>query len=220
MSDVEAASPQNSRGPENPPDYVELDMSTDHDAASSFQSQYESSEGGEENVFSGPREWSEYVRKESRDLMRKCKRKARIMRILSGIFAILSAGTSIYLILVSLATAIVTALNETYETSDYVIIALSSLAVTLESAKYVFKYNKRSIYFKQTRIQYRRIYRKMAKYLYTQSTDKIAGLLSNAYSNFDQLDLDAHKANFNEFSDLAKYQTASVDQASFQTPLK
>jgi hypothetical protein len=220
MSDSELASPVRPQDIETPPDYVDLDVSTDYEAPSSFQSHYESTGEGEDYVFSGPQEWSQYVRKESRDLMRKCKRKARIMRILSGIFGILSAATSIYVILVSLATAIVTAINENYETRDYVIIALSSLAVTLESAKYVFKYNKRSIYFKQTRIQYRRIYRKVVKYLYTQSTDKIAGLLSNAYSNFDQLDLDAHKANFNEFSDFKKFETNSAEQTTFQRTLK
>ena len=200
----------NGENPESPrlfSDYVELDLSSDRESISSFQSSYESQGQEPTNMQSGPQEWAEYVRKESKNLMKKCKRKARFLRFLSGFFAFMSAATSLYVILVSLATAIVSAVKETYDISDYVIIALSTVAVALESCKYIFKYNKRSIYFKQTRIQYRRIYRKVVRYLYTKSTDKIAGLLSSAYSNFDQIDLNAHKANFNKFSEFSKFET-------------
>lgn len=145
-------------------------------------------------------EWHDYIKEESRHLVAKSRKRSRRTSFYSSIFTYLNDLTNMYIIIFALATFIISSIKETYDVTDYILIGLAGIATTLESAQTLFKYKKRSIYFKQASVQYKRIYRKLTKYLYTSSTDRMAEYLSLAYQDFDKLALNDHQANFNKFN--------------------
>jgi len=145
-------------------------------------------------------DWNEYVIKESKRLIRKCRSKAKRSGFYATIFAFLNDITGLYIILFSIATFIASSIStDEDEIIRYVIVGLAGVATFLESVQMLFKYKKRSVYFKQASIQYKRIYRKLSKYLYTSTADDMAKYLSLAYQDVDNLALNDHRANFNRF---------------------
>lgn len=145
-------------------------------------------------------EWHDYIKDESQHLASKSRKRSRWTSFYSFIFTYMNDLTNMYIILFALATFIISSIKDTYDVTDYILIGLAGIATTLESAQTLFKYKKRSIYFKQASLQYKRIYRKLTKYLYTASTDRMAEYLSMAYQDFDKLALNDHRANFNKFN--------------------
>jgi len=189
-------------------DYEDYELSTDRSTRSSFESTQECKtatsrfrkskkdiESESEN-----KEWKEYVENDTKHLMRKCRQKSRVSGLFSTLFAFLNDSTNIYMLLFSLATFIMESIKEDYQITDYITIGLSGIATTLQTAQFMFKFRKRSIYYKQAAIQYKRIYRKISKYFYTTSTEQMAEYLSMAYQDFDKLVLEEHKITFNKFN--------------------
>lgn len=145
-------------------------------------------------------EWAEYIKDDSKHLIKKCRKRSRRTSWYSALLTYANDLTNLYIIFFSLATFIVSSIKTSYEPSDYVLIGMGGLATLLESVQMLFKYKKRSIYFKQASLQYKRIYRRLNKYLYTASTDTMADYLSLAYQDVDKLVLNDHRANFNKFN--------------------
>lgn len=154
-------------------------------------------------------EWGDYVREESKHLINKCRRQSKKTSWMSSFFAAINDSTELYLILFSTATFIISAIKTTYDTTDYILIGMAAVATILEGTRTLFKFKKRSIYFKQASIQYKRIYRKLTKYRYTTSTDKLADFMSVAYENVDKLAMKDRRANFNKFKSHAGRLTRS-----------
>lgn len=154
----------------------------------------------EENV-----EWVNYVNDEVKHLIKKCRKKSRRTRHLATIFALIDDLIGLYLIFFSVATFITGAIQEEYGVQDYIIIGLSGIATFLEAMRLLFKPKKRSLYFKQSNINYKRVYRKLTKYFYTsKNTDDMAHYLSMAYRDVDNLALNDHQANFNTYNNSYK----------------
>lgn len=153
----------------------------------------------EENV-----DWAEYVTRESKHLVKKCKKKAKRSGYISTLFSFLNDLTGFYTILFSTATFITGAIKEEYEVVDYVIISLAAVASITETLQMLLKYKKRSLYFKQASIQYKRIYRKLNKHLYVSNINEMADYLSLAYKDIDNLAINDHRANFNRFTNSYK----------------
>lgn len=153
----------------------------------------------EEPVPKNDEEYEQYINEDAKHLVNKCRKRSKRTTWYSSIFAYLNELTQLYIIFFSVGTFIVSSIKIEYEPSDYVIIGLAAIATGLESAQTILKYKKRSIYFKQASVQYKRIYRRLNKYLYTATTDTMANYLSLAYQDFDKLALNDHRANFNKF---------------------
>jgi len=153
----------------------------------------------DEKVPKDDEEYIQYINEDAKHLISKCRTRSKRTTWYASIFAYMNELSQLYIILFSIATFIVSSIKIEYEPSDYVIIGLSAIATGLESAQLIFKYKKRSIYFKQASIQYKRIYRRLNKYLYTANTDTMANYLSLAYQDFDKLALNDNRANFNKF---------------------
>jgi len=188
-------------------DYEEYEFSTDRPTRSSFESTQEEVKiptsifkRSKKDNESGNKEWKKYIESDTKNLMKKCRKRSRISGFFSTFFAFLNDSTNIYMLLFSLATFIMSSIKTQYDVTDYITIGLSGLATTFETAQFMFKFRKRSIYHKQAAIQYKRIYRKLIKYFYTTSTEQMAEYLSMAYHDFDKLALDDRKANFNKFN--------------------
>ena len=145
-------------------------------------------------------EWDDYIHEESKHLIRKCRTRSKKTSWYSAIFTYMNDTTNLYIILFALATFIISSIKTKHDIGDYVLIGLSAIAAAVESLQTLFKYKKRSIYFKQASLQYKRIYRKLTKYSYTATLDTMAGYLSLAYQDVDKLALNDHRANFNKFN--------------------
>jgi hypothetical protein len=163
----------------------------------------------EENV-----DWKKYVNDESKHLIKKCRKRARRTGCFATFFAFINDITGLYMIFFSLASFITGAIKEEYDITDYVIIGLSGIATLLESIRLLFKYKKRSLYFKQASIQYKRIYRKLNKYLFTSDVEDMAHYLSMAYQDVDNLTLNDHRSNFNKFNSSYKIRLQHHKEAS------
>ncbi len=155
-------------------------------------------------------EWDDYIHEESKHLIRKCRTRSKKTSWYSALFTYMNDITNMYIILFALATFIISSIKTKYDTGDYVLIGLSAVAAAVESLQTLFKYKKRSIYFKQASLQYKRIYRKLVKYSYTENLSKMAGYLSLAYQDVDKLDLNDHQANFNKFNKSYKSHAAAL----------
>lgn len=152
--------------------------------------------------------WGNYVHDESKHLINKCRRQSKKTSWMSSFFAAINDSTELYLILFSTATFIISAINTTYDTTDYILISMAAVATILEGTRTLFKFKKRSIYFKQASIQYKRIYRKLTKYRYTKSTEKLADFMSAAYEDVDKLAMKDRQANFNKFKSQTRSRTS------------
>jgi len=191
-------------------EYEEYDTSSDRSTRSSFESTQEfkttpptsktRKTGKTRRDFeSGNEEWKEVVENDTKHLMRKCRKRNKITSFLSNFFAFANDSTNIYMLLFSLATFIIGSIKEEYDIAEYITIGLSGIATVLQVAQVMFKFRKRSLFYKQASIYYKKIYRKLNKYYYTTNTDQMAEYLSIAYHDFDKLNMDEHKANFNKF---------------------
>ena len=190
-------------------DFVEWTDSDDRESESSFESTeyntgYRSPRSTKPvedkiKVTDNEEEWSEYVRGESKHLIKKCRKQSKRTGWMSSFFAAINDSTELYLILFSTATFIISAIKTTYDVTDYVLIGMAAIATILEGTRTLFKFKKRSIYFKQASIQYKRIYRKLTKYRYTTSTEKLADFMSVAYDDVDKLAMKDRRVNFNKF---------------------
>lgn len=148
-------------------------------------------------------DWSDYIKEESKHLIRKCKRESRKTSWWSSFFALANDSTEIYLLFFSTVTFVISSIATEYSVTDYILIGLAAIATILEGARALFKFKKRSIYFKQSSIQYKRIYRKLTKYRYTTSINKLADFMSVAYDDVDKLAMKDRQANFNTFKSQA-----------------
>lgn len=194
-------------------EYEEYDMSSDRSMRSSFESTQEfkttpptsktektgKNRKTRRDFESGNEEWKEVVENNTKHLMRKCRKRNKITSFLSNFFAFANDSTNIYMLLFSLATFIIGSIKEEYDIAEYITIGLSGIATVLQVAQVMFKFRKRSLFYKQASIYYKKIYRKLNKYYYTTNTDQMAEYLSIAYHDYDKLNMDEHKANFNKF---------------------
>jgi len=151
------------------------------------------------DIVNNEEEWINYVRNESKHLINKCKKQSKKTSWLSSILAAFNDSTELYLILFSASTFIMSSIKTSYDTTDYILVGMAGFAMILEGTRTLFKFKKRSIYLKQASIQYKRIYRKLTKYRYTTSTERLAEFMSVAYDNVDKLAMKDRQANFNKF---------------------
>lgn len=197
-------------------EYEEYELSSDQSTCSSFESTQEVKTATTSKVRKTRRdfepentEWKDFVESDSKHLMKKCRKRSRITNLLSSFFAFSNDSTNIYILLFSLATFVMSSIKEEYDITDYITIGLSGIATTLQTAQVMFKFRKRSLFYKHASLHYKRIYRKLNKYYYTTTTEQMAEYLSIAYHDFDKLNMDEHKATFNKFN---KSYAAAIDK--------
>jgi hypothetical protein len=202
-------------------EYVKAEPSTDTDAStrSSFEStndlqlnrsfkkklgkslKLRTSKEGKVPDVEENEDWKNFVEGQMKHLMRSCKKKAKFTGRTSTIFAFINNTRSLFLILFSISTFIISSIKTEYDITDYILIGLSAIGLAYEGLENIFKMNEKSIYLRKASRQYRRINRKLNQYFYTsKNTDEMADFLSAAYHDYDRLDLEDHKANFNKFN--------------------
>jgi len=155
------------------------------------------------DITNNEEEWTEYIKAESKHLIKKCKRASRRASWWSSFFTFVNDITEIYLLFFSTVTFVISSIAPGNDIGNYILVGLAAIAAILGGARALFKPKKRSIYFKQSSIQYKRIYRKLTKYRYTTSINKLADFMSVAYDDVDKLAMNDRQANFNNFKSQA-----------------